>query len=217
MTIDKAKLKALAEAATPGPWFWDKGEDPLPHTYGIADGSDEEQMVVNQEFGIEFKEDAYFIAAANPATVLELLAEIDQLQDSSKMRAVRSLRGDVADLLAERDQLKAENEALKATLATERLSGFAAAFYQIAEAVGVTGERAATPEQVFNGEVMPAIEAMRKDARRYRWTSTEGNWVARFHGKWRAHVGEYGDAQPTDWYPSREEAIDAAMSKEAGQ
>jgi hypothetical protein len=56
--------------------------------------------------------------------------------------------------------------------------------------------------------------ALRKDADRYRWTSIEGNWVARMFGKWRAHTGEYGDAQPTAWYPSREEAIDAAMSKE---
>jgi hypothetical protein len=61
------------------------------------------------------------------------------------------------------------------------------------------------------------VEALRKAAGRYQWTSTEGNWVARFHGKWRAHTGEYGDANPTGWYPSREEAIDAAMSKEAGQ
>ena len=58
------------------------------------------------------------------------------------------------------------------------------------------------------------IEALRKDAARYRWTSIEGNWVARMFGKWRAHVGEYGVGQPTDWYGSREEAIDAAMSKD---
>lgn len=55
-------------------------------------------------------------------------------------------------------------------------------------------------------------EELSKDAARYRWTCVEGNWVARFHGKWRAHVGEYGDKSPTDWYPSRGEAIDAAMT-----
>jgi hypothetical protein len=60
-------------------------------------------------------------------------------------------------------------------------------------------------------------EALRKDAERYRWTSIEGNWVARMFGKWRAHVGEYGDASPTDWYATREEAIDAAMAHEATQ
>jgi hypothetical protein len=67
-------------------------------------------------------------------------------------------------------------------------------------------------EQV-NAELKAENEALRKDAERYQWMSIEGNWVARFHGKWRAHVGEYGDANPTDWYPSRAEAIDAAMGK----
>ena len=109
---DYSRLKRLAEAATRGPWFWDKGEDPLPHTYGIAGGADEEQMVVNQEFGIEFKEDAYFIAAANPATVLELIAENERLQASilgyqmgAKAEAEEAdrLRGEVKELRKERD------------------------------------------------------------------------------------------------------------------
>lgn len=64
-----------------------------------------------------------------------------------------------------------------------------------------------------NAELKSENEALRKDAERYQWTSIEGNWVARMLGKWRAHIGEYGNAQPTDWYPSREEAIDAAMGK----
>ncbi len=83
MNIDKQRLKKLAEAATPGPWCWDKGEDPRPHTYGVSTDSDPECMVVNQEFGIELKEDAYFIAAASPATVLALLAEIDHLAEQN--------------------------------------------------------------------------------------------------------------------------------------
>lgn len=65
-----------------------------------------------------------------------------------------------------------------------------------------------------NAGLRAECEKLRKDSARYQWTSTEGNWVARYHGKWRAHVGEYGVGQPTDWYPTREEAIDAAMSKE---
>lgn len=59
-------------------------------------------------------------------------------------------------------------------------------------------------------------EALRKDADRFRWTNIEGNWVARMFGKWRAHIGEYGDGLPTDWYPSREEAIDAAIRNSKG-
>lgn len=57
------------------------------------------------------------------------------------------------------------------------------------------------------------VEALRKDAERYKWTTTEGNWVARMFGKWRSHTGEYGDANPTEWFDSREQAIDAAITK----
>jgi hypothetical protein len=70
-----------------------------------------------------------------------------------------------------------------------------------------------TALKIENEQLKAENEALRKDAERYQWMSTEGNWVARFHGKWRAHAGEYGDKQPTDWYPSRDEAIDAAMGK----
>lgn len=63
-----------------------------------------------------------------------------------------------------------------------------------------------------NRELQAENEALRKDAERYRWTAIEGNWLARMFGKWRAHTGEYGEQQPTAWYPSRGEAIDAAIS-----
>jgi hypothetical protein len=72
----------------------------------------------------------------------------------------------------------------------------------------------ASKSEPCDGCFMADAEALRKDAERYRWTSIEGNWVARMFGKWRAHVGAYGDVSPTEWYETREEAIDAAMSKE---
>lgn len=62
-------------------------------------------------------------------------------------------------------------------------------------------------------EILEELESLKKDAARYHWTNIEGNWVARMFGKWRAHVGEYGDSNPTEWFDTREEAIDAAMSK----
>lgn len=66
-------------------------------------------------------------------------------------------------------------------------------------------------------QLQAETESLRKDAVRYRWTSIEGNWVARMFGRWRAHIGEYGEASPTKWYETREEAIDAAMAHEATQ
>ena len=60
-------------------------------------------------------------------------------------------------------------------------------------------------------------DRLRKDAERYQWLCVEGNWVARMFGKWRAHTGEYGENNPTDWFDSRDAAIDSAMAaKEAG-
>lgn len=45
---------------------------------------------------------------------LELLAENVRLCEDPHMRAIRSLRGDCADLMAERDRLMAENDTLVA-------------------------------------------------------------------------------------------------------
>lgn len=91
MTVDVAKLRARAEAATAGPWFgprltdaWPPGEygvyaaddagDPIPFAIVARmdrpeDGSPEEQQ-----------NNAAFIAAANPLVVIELLDEIEQLR-----------------------------------------------------------------------------------------------------------------------------------------
>ena len=69
----------------------------------------------------------------------------------------------------------------------------------------------ASPEAVL--ALIAEVEALRKDSDRYKWLSVEGNWVARMFGKWRAHVGEYGDSAPTEWHDTREEAIDVAMTK----
>ena len=103
-------------------------------------------------------------------------------------------------LKTERDQLRAEVAGLK--------TGYEA--YELVNAELKAECARSTEREILQ---FAEIEALRKDAERYRWTCIEGNWVARFHGKWRAHIGEYGDKQPTDWYPSRGEAIDAAMGK----
>ena len=102
---DNTELKRLAEAAPEGPWYQHGGI----------------KQVLNHDCETvceTFEEDgdcptARFIAAANPTAVLALIAENGRLRENPHMRAIRSLRGDCADLLAERDQLKAENEALR--------------------------------------------------------------------------------------------------------
>ncbi|WP_085631537.1 hypothetical protein [Pseudomonas sp. R16(2017)] len=51
--------------------------------------------------------------ALPPEVVLAIIAENELLRESPGMGAIRSLRGDCADLMAECDRLKAENEALR--------------------------------------------------------------------------------------------------------
>lgn len=51
--------------------------------------------------------------ALPPEVVLAIIAENELLRESPGMGAIRSLRGDCADLMAECNQLKAENETLR--------------------------------------------------------------------------------------------------------
>jgi hypothetical protein len=70
MTDIKA-LKALAEAATPGPWVKTiDGVMPEGAKFGIFGNPSAENGAANREY----------IAAANPAAVLELIAEIERLK-----------------------------------------------------------------------------------------------------------------------------------------
>lgn len=91
MTIDKQKLQKLlwAEAAS-----------------FRADCADWKR---NTEALDEFLGEKTVVEVA-----LELLAENVRLCEDPHMRAIRSLRGDCADLMAERDRLSAENETLVA-------------------------------------------------------------------------------------------------------
>ncbi|MFG0864603.1 ead/Ea22-like family protein [Pseudomonas sp. FYR_7] len=104
MTIDKEKLKALAEASGGGEWY----------SAGDLRYCDDKTGEIH---GLHH-DDSRFIAAASPATVLALLAEIEWLDRESQNlsnqlghcdRERRAFR-------AERDQLKAENEALRKAL-----------------------------------------------------------------------------------------------------
>lgn len=74
--IDTDKLRELAEQATPGPWYVERGGELNEPFWLIGD-------VLRDRYGtnsISSSDEATiaFIAAANPAVVLSLLAELDQ-------------------------------------------------------------------------------------------------------------------------------------------
>jgi hypothetical protein len=94
MTVDIEKLKALALAATPGPWDWeedgsrlngDNGKEAVFWPGNVPGGIDARSEGWGAALGqtksdAQASADAEFIAATDPATVLELIAEVERLR-----------------------------------------------------------------------------------------------------------------------------------------
>lgn len=109
---DHSELKKLAEAATPGPWAYD-GSYVCPAR--TEDGTTYVELW-RSIADCHQPENTKFIAAANPAVVLALIAEVEGLRaqhgrDSAELRSLCQARDDARK---ERDQLKAEVERLTA-------------------------------------------------------------------------------------------------------
>lgn len=111
---DNAELKRAAEAASQGRWNQDGFE------VQNDDINDYRVARCNR------LADAKFIAAANPAAVLTLIAQIER--DEMHLRAFSTV---AETAVAERDQLKAENERLESE-AVYSAAGFDAAREEIA-------------------------------------------------------------------------------------
>ena len=149
---DRKKLRRLAEAATPGPWWADTGatigddSDEATHVWFRAARNDlylAIGKVLDNDLDQTTFEDAEFIAAANPAAVLDLLDQLDAAE-AKLAKANRSLielkpdpvshRQDrefiqacspdvVLALLAERDALAAKVERVQALHFGEYVEG----------------------------------------------------------------------------------------------
>lgn len=203
---DIKTLKALAEAATQGEWWIDShGHRMVSHgergsvTVFLTDdcmGPATRHPETGNLSHWPNDWDASFIAAANPAAVLELIAEIERLrqfeaaykeysdktnwvQESAHWSELGMHRADV--LRGRIDQLKTENESLRAQLAVP-------------------------------SDVLADCEELRKDAERYRWLTR--NWftmTTSYSGGVKFHTGGERWSALSDG--SVDEAIDAAMKK----
>ena len=105
--IDINELRRLAQAATPGPWKMLPVGDGR-QKFAVADSEFLSILTVTDEGGATFgtvydDDDARFIAAANPATISELL---DRLEAAEKER--ESWKGLAQQFGNEADALRAE-------------------------------------------------------------------------------------------------------------
>lgn len=108
---DFSELKKLAEAAPEGPWF---GPEYAAGTSYVFD-ADLGTLLHYESIDTEQDDCLRYVAAANPVALLALIAEVEGLRaqhgrDSAELRNLCQARYDARK---ERDQLKAEVEALR--------------------------------------------------------------------------------------------------------
>ena len=103
MTIDTTKLRELAQKATPGPWLLWATEWNL---YLVQSGREGDGSIVDTAYSR--RNDIDYIAAANPATVLALLDEIDRL------RTIESAARNLAKVKGRHHSEQAMNQLLEA-------------------------------------------------------------------------------------------------------
>jgi hypothetical protein len=173
MTVDTEKMKALALAATPGPWQKNYGNfnviAPNETNAGLdryhvcmAEGRDYLQMSRNAEF----------IATANPAAVHELCTEVERLRAELATRC-RAEGGDTSEnmVLGKR----AENDAKSA--GTRMGIGFAGAGQIAAPASGTEKDAERLLAAIVRSDVGIATRHKLEDG---QGTATEDgkNWMA---------------------------------------
>ena len=81
--MTETELRKLAEAATPGPWKYQKAGDTYTHIVRAGENRFLVQFPLNQEGG----NNARFIAASNPTAIVALLDEITALRAKVKSQA----------------------------------------------------------------------------------------------------------------------------------
>lgn len=113
---DYSELKKLAEAATPGHWVAEKDED----TIRVDSSEPLPDIIVwcgsfGDSGGFNSDADKEYIAAANPAAVLALIADNERLKVDLREQkdAKLGLSWAIGEIMGERDKLKIEVEVMR--------------------------------------------------------------------------------------------------------
>ncbi|HBN5338337.1 TPA: ead/Ea22-like family protein [Enterobacter cloacae] len=95
--IDKRALREAAEKATPGVWVYLPKNTSIEYDYGSDDSQGSVTYMDSGDFTQKQTDlNGAFIAAANPATVLSLL---DELEAKDQLNAELSQKADIYDML----------------------------------------------------------------------------------------------------------------------
>lgn len=83
-----AQLKAMANAATPGPWGWEDGEMKSPSLTNCRCENDDHRFgpIIETDSGVygPCVTDRAYIAAMHPQTTLALIAEVGRLREAGR-------------------------------------------------------------------------------------------------------------------------------------
>ena len=119
MTIDTNELRRLAQAATPGPWY--VTGKLTRYVEALIDGGLIQEVAAcgptkaDGGYGPQQEANARLIAAANPATISELLDRLEAAEKdiALKERVIDSLGAELNAVASERDALRAKIEAME--------------------------------------------------------------------------------------------------------
>lgn len=114
------ELKELAEKATPGPWVAGDDED---SDYFLVGPCGDDGIVYQSVVKLHSETNADYIAAANPAAILELIAKLEDAQGE-----IRALRATEAGL---RERVKELEEGLRLCVHTIELANWGEDFTAI--------------------------------------------------------------------------------------
>jgi hypothetical protein len=87
MTPSTLRLKQLAEAATPGPWYDYREQGIFPTLFSYEELSNGQRKLVEYIGHAQKEENRQFIAAANPEAVLGLISRIEKLEAALRFYA----------------------------------------------------------------------------------------------------------------------------------
>lgn len=93
MSVDHAKLRELAEWATPGEWFPETYSDGHRQVCGDQRFVDDDEETYTTIADVHNRSDQEYLVAANPLTIIALLDEIERL-NAEWMAKCEELRKD---------------------------------------------------------------------------------------------------------------------------